>query len=311
MKVVYLILNWLFGVLFLLSGFVTLFTAPLGALCLIAAAALLLPPIRHAVFSKTNTRIPIKARAICIFILVMAFGLFVGQVQEQEKRALAVQQAQDKAEKAAQLQNERMEYFKTNRNEILLSVREAIEESDYQRAIAESNQYLAFEDKELQQLHSLANEELVLIQNEEKTQNILTELKSIPTEEYERNRKLYKQLLDMHPGNRLYKDKISFYDRKIREERIQTVASEERKKNIKSQFSAWDGSHRNLESVIKKSMNNPDSYDHAETIYWDRGDHLVVQTSFRGTNAFGGVVKNTVRAKVSLDGKILQILSQD
>jgi len=46
-------------------------------------------------------------------------------------------------------------------------------------------------------------------------------------------------------------------------------------------------------------------------VYWDRDDHLIVKTTFRGSNSFGGKVKNSVRAKVSIgDGDILQILSQ-
>lgn len=57
-------------------------------------------------------------------------------------------------------------------------------------------------------------------------------------------------------------------------------------------------------------MNDPDSYEHDETVYWDMGDHLVVKTTYRGKNAFGGVVRNFVKAKVSLDGDILQILDQ-
>ena len=83
-----------------------------------------------------------------------------------------------------------------------------------------------------------------------------------------------------------------------------------RNKRIEQQFSAWDGSHNNLERVIKKAMNDPDSYEHDETVYWDMGDHLVVKTTYRGKNAFGGVVRNFVKAKVSLDGDILQILDQ-
>lgn len=85
---------------------------------------------------------------------------------------------------------------------------------------------------------------------------------------------------------------------------------EERKKTIEKQFSTWDGSHLNLTKVIKDAMNDPKSYQHVETVYWDKGDYLVVQTTFRGKNAFGGVVKNTVKAKVSLSGNVLEILEQ-
>jgi hypothetical protein len=81
-----------------------------------------------------------------------------------------------------------------------------------------------------------------------------------------------------------------------------------RSKLIKAQFSGWDGSHINLTAYIKKSMNDPDSYKHEETVYWDREDHLLVSATFRGKNAFGGLVKNSVTAKVNLDGVVLEIV---
>lgn len=62
--------------------------------------------------------------------------------------------------------------------------------------------------------------------------------------------------------------------------------------------------------LIKKTMNDPDSYKHEETVYWDKGDHLIVKTTFRGKNVFGGVVKNWVIAKSDLDGNILEVISQ-
>ncbi|MEW6117320.1 MAG: hypothetical protein AB1553_10525 [Nitrospirota bacterium] len=83
-----------------------------------------------------------------------------------------------------------------------------------------------------------------------------------------------------------------------------------RKEKIERGFSAWDGSHRGLEKIIKESMNDPDSYKHEETVYWDKGDYLIVKTTFRGKNAFGGVVKNWVMAKADLDGNIIEVISQ-
>lgn len=84
----------------------------------------------------------------------------------------------------------------------------------------------------------------------------------------------------------------------------------DRKEEIEKQFSAWDGAHTNLERYIKKNMNDPDSYEHIETNYWDMKDHLVVMTKFRGKNAFGGKVINTVKAKVDLQGNVIEIIEQ-
>lgn len=310
-KYLYLTLNWVFGVLFLLGGVLSLVESPLAGLSLIAAAALLLPPVRHFVYSKTNKEFPVKARAISIFILFMAFGFFVGQAQERKEQELAAQQSQEKAEKAAQLRQDNIDYFNANREQIISRVKSAITEKDYQAAISQSNKYLVSGDKELEQLNTQAKNELSAIQKAKKTEKLLAELKSVPTEEYEKNRGLYQQLLNMHPASELYKNKVAFYAGKIKEEKQKQIAAEARKKKIESQFSAWDGSHRNLERVIKESMNDPDSYEHVKTVYWDRGDYLIVKTTFRGKNAFGGVVKNSVTAKVSLDGQVLQILSQN
>lgn len=80
---------------------------------------------------------------------------------------------------------------------------------------------------------------------------------------------------------------------------------------LDKQFSAWDGSHPGLTSHIKSSMNDPKSYEHVETKYWDREKYLIVQTTFRGKNAFGGVVLQSIKATVDLSGNVLDILEQN
>ncbi len=94
---------------------------------------------------------------------------------------------------------------------------------------------------------------------------------------------------------------------KIREKEINK--KENRKKIIGKQFSSWDGSHRKLNLYIRKHMNDPKSYRHAETKYWDRGgDYIIVETTYRGKNAFGGIVKNSIKVKASIDdGEILYV----
>jgi len=86
--------------------------------------------------------------------------------------------------------------------------------------------------------------------------------------------------------------------------------AKEREDKIKRQFSVWDGSHHKLNELIKKAMNDPGSYQHVETNYFDMKDHLIVNTTFRGKNAFGALIKNTVKAKVSIDGDDIEIIEQ-
>lgn len=58
-------------------------------------------------------------------------------------------------------------------------------------------------------------------------------------------------------------------------------------------------------------MNDPDSYEHIETRFRDDGDNIFVITKFRGTNAFGGKVINTVSAKVDFNGNVIEVISQE
>lgn len=85
---------------------------------------------------------------------------------------------------------------------------------------------------------------------------------------------------------------------------------------FEDQFSPWDGSHNQLERYVKKHMNDPDSYEHIETRYrvvqTKTERHAEIFTSFRGKNAFGGVVKNSIMAKTNLDtGEVMEIIEQE
>jgi ribosomal protein L37E len=83
------------------------------------------------------------------------------------------------------------------------------------------------------------------------------------------------------------------------------------KSKVESQFSAWDGSHIGLTKYVKSKMNDPDSYEHVETRFEDKGSHILVATKFRGNNKFGGKVLNTILAKVDYNGNVLEIISQE
>jgi hypothetical protein len=119
----------------------------------------------------------------------------------------------------------------------------------------------------------------------------------------------------------LYKQMQAEYDAKREAERIlveeknKRVRKEKAEKNrikeqIRAQFSLWDGSHNNLTDLIKKSMNDPDSYSHIRTNRKRIDDYLIVETRFRGKNVYGGIVMNSVTAKVDFEGNVLEIISE-
>jgi len=298
-KLIYLVLNWVFGILFLLVGLVSIIETFLVAICFLVISALLIPPIKNFIQLKINKEILTKTKIISIFILLIISGVFISQYQDKKELKILEKQKQEK-----------IDYFNSNRQEIISLIKEMFVTKSYKAVVSESNKYLVLGDQEIKQINSKAKNKLKDIQKIEKTKNFLAELKSVPAKEYEKNKNLYQQLSDMHPNDEKYKSKLKFYTAKINEEKEKGKVVAERKKKIELQFNPWDGSHRNLERVIKKAMNDPDSYEHVETMYGDRGDHLIVKTTYRGKNVFGGVVKNFVKAKVSLSGEILQILDE-
>lgn len=310
MKYIYLALNWLFGTVFLLGGLVSLLGSPLAGISLIIGSGLLLPPVREFIHTKTKRSLNTKTRAFCLLIAFFGFVAFANLAQNEKEQAIAEQKAIENAKKAAEQRQATIDTFNADRESIMSPIREAFKNGEYQSVISLSSKYQITNDEELKNLSNKAHQEIARIEKEKTTERLLTELKKIPASELEKNQNMYQQLVKLHPDNQSYKDKVAYYSGKIEEEKQKLLAAEKRKKDIEMQFSSWDGSHTNLERVIKESMNDPDSYDHVKTVYWDQGSYLIVQTTFRGKNAFGGVVKNTVKAKVSLTGQVLEILEQ-
>lgn len=61
-----------------------------------------------------------------------------------------------------------------------------------------------------------------------------------------------------------------------------------------------DGQNYQVVQAVKKSMNDPDSFEHIETKYADNGTgDVAVTMMFRGKNAFGGKVVNRAVAMVN------------
>lgn len=310
MKYIYLAFNWAFGAVLALFGLVALIDTPLAGLTLISMSLLLLPPVRKFIYSKTNKEITTRQRIYSIFALCFVLVFFITQDASRKKEELVIQQAKEKSDQVVKIQQENIKYFNDNREQIMNSIKKELNNKNYASVSSLSSKYLISGDKELKELNTLASQKLAEIRKVEKTKSLLAEVKKVPASELVKNNNIYKQLSSLHPNNETYKNKVISYTKKIKEEEKNRLAAEAREEEIKIQFSAWDGSHRNLERVIKEAMNDPDSYEHDKTVYWDRGDHLVVQMTYRGRNGFGGMVRNFVKAKISLSGQVLQILDQ-
>lgn len=85
------------------------------------------------------------------------------------------------------------------------------------------------------------------------------------------------------------------------------ISDSDRKEKIEKLFSVWDGSNYYVVKAVKNSMNDPDSFEHIITQYWDKGDYIQVSMKFRGKNSFGAKVISVVQAKLNLEGEIISM----
>ncbi len=95
----------------------------------------------------------------------------------------------------------------------------------------------------------------------------------------------------------------------LRSEYQQKQKEKRRKQKIKSQFSEWDGSHRNLKRYLKKNLHDASSFEHVKTTYSDKKNYLLVRMKYRANNKLGAKILKTITAKVSLDGEVLEVIS--
>lgn len=315
MKYIYLSLNWVFGILFGLTGLLSVLESPIAGLCLITISLLLLPPVRNLVYSKTKKDLSFKGRAIWILVLVVAFVIFVGQSQDKKAAKLAAQKSEEQAQKAANARQKNIDYFNSHREEIISSASVAIAEKNYQSVLSQFGKYLPTNDTELNDIY--ANAKNVLderkkaekvarekAQREAKTKEILAKLKTVPVSETKENKELYQQLVKINPDNKVYKGKFDRYSHKLTEKLEKEIKEQkklQKKRGIRiAKFgkapskSAWDGSYYAVERYLKKIANDPDSIemDGCTKVYHIESGWLV-GCDYRGRNAFGGMIRQS------------------
>lgn len=304
MQYVYLGLNWLFGVVFLILGVVLVFSTPLASIPLLAIALLLLPPSRTFIYSKTNKAISFKVRGVLVFALFFAFSIVSGLEESWNSQENAAKEAQAQAEKFVALRQQNAEHFNQNSIQILSEIKEAIANDDLNNAITLSSKYLASNNPELLDLNAKAKIAKAAVDRKAKTQTILAQLKDIPASELEQNLDLYKQLVSLNPDVSVYEEKLKlFSDRLKQQEESKRLAQEKIQKESEARVakfgnaptpSPWDGSYTAVKQYLKRVANDPDSIkmDGCTKVYTiDQG--WLVGCDYRGRNAFGGLIRQS------------------
>mgnify|MGYP000212043689 CR=1 FL=1 len=187
-----------------------------------------------------------------------------------------------KTERAQAEIQQKTTYFINNKATIIANINKQIKEGKYKNALIQIDAYKHTGDADLLKLDPIVRE-----------QTTLATLKTIPASKIEENLKLYKQLEAIKPANTKYKNKVSYYQKKvdaekaIRADRIAKFG----KQPVKD---SWNGGYREVEKYLKFSAHDPDSieFDNCSSVYHITTGWLV-RCTYRGKNTFGALVRNT------------------
>lgn len=275
-----------------------------GVLLTIMLFPILVP---YLVWIKTNWHKGIKIAITIVCILFVFLNYYNDRKQEKE----SLTRKMEETKRVENIVEQTESYIRENKIEEALAVLDKTKELDT-NTNKDATITLRTKINEFQNPHAFKRT-LVEMSNSDFDLLKKGELKTSFINHEELNKLFLAKLQENSDQRAVYiaeSEELKKKEQEEAEKKKQEAEASARKEMIEKQFSSWDGAHIKLSRLIKDSMNDPDSYEHVETKYWDMKDHLIVITTFRGKNAFGGVVKNTVKAKASLDGENIEITEQ-
>jgi hypothetical protein len=266
-----------------------------------------------------NCGAPVKKKSGCGTLLLVGLGVFLllgllptclpdssGPISDSAR-------VDDAAAKAQRFEAAKQR-FETTIEEKYAELQGFVEKEEYSAAVPIIRQFETFGRIDFRDVGAMANGI--------RTKDALARLAKTTDLDIENLAGIYSELEQLQPDNEDYAANALKYGGILKRRAAEQAAREKRQAEqlaqeaarqrlIESQFSAWDGSHNNLERLIKKTMNDPDSYEHVETRYGESSNNtILVKTTFRGKNAFGGTVTNWVRARYTLDGQLVEVIDQ-
>jgi NADH dehydrogenase/NADH:ubiquinone oxidoreductase subunit G len=92
-------------------------------------------------------------------------------------------------------------------------------------------------------------------------------------------------------------------------DRLNEKQQAERKEVINANFNELYGNHKPLTEYVKENLNDPSSFKHVETLYWDYGDTLVLKMTYRANNMYNAKITSVIKATADpVTGQLFEIL---
>jgi len=114
-----LILSWIFGILFALTGIISVFSEPIPGIIMLAMAAVLLPPINKLVDEKWKFHLSkgVKAVIIIVGLFIFSSTIDTSTTKQQEQKQITSKTEQPKEEQPKTANNEKP--VETEKTEII------------------------------------------------------------------------------------------------------------------------------------------------------------------------------------------------
>ncbi|WP_141674457.1 DUF308 domain-containing protein, partial [Gilliamella sp. HK7] len=212
MKTLRLVLAWLFGVLFILSGIVNFTQTPLMGIVALLIGIALLPITYQIIYKNTQKEVSGKKKAIITTLLIVVWFIISGVDRSKER------EGQEK---------NLISEFNLNKQEIVSQINQLITEKKYDEAASLADKYYSAKDQTVLELGEQARSELIKLKNQQKIDYLLNKLKEVPKAELEKKIELYNELSTLAPENAEYKTQKAKLQKEL-----------QRKKLIHSQFSS-------------------------------------------------------------------------
>lgn len=213
------LLNWILGLTILIASLGFFISGGVvSGIAIVAISLLIIPLSRKLVYSWTKRELSGKSRLGIIFILMLVSGYFVKEMQENKLQEEALAQQE-------KIRQERIDFFKGNRDRIVESIQDLVSSGDYKAAIAATNEYDSLKDDKLAQLKSEAKlglenekkENANRHETERKTEieRLLSANKDVDEKNLDQKILIYTKLVELDNSNGEFKEKLNAYTKEL------------------------------------------------------------------------------------------------
>ena len=295
------IFGWVIGISIIFLGLVFILGKTIFGLLLIIMGITFIPSFRDWLRKTTRRNISFKSRQLLYSVFGMILiAIFINSVIAEKNttdRVFKEKREKERLEsiqRKAELLKKKSEDFKNDKDKILSRAKTFIKNKNHKDGLTVVNYYAFTNDKDLLALKKEIQTIQRDIHKKKRTKEILSKLKKLPASKINDNYNLYKELSKLHPNNEKYPKEMKLYADKIAKVKAEKIA-EKIFYGDKPVQSSWDGSYSAVKSYLKRAMNDPSSLEmnNCSSVYKIDDKGWAVKCSYRGKNAFGGMVLNS------------------